>query len=258
MPALRSDSLSISQKKMATLAEQCVAFFPSEERMPQGDWTELVVTVHALNKSLVTLWHANFKSVGEVGTHGCSYIIDIINKTTVKQLGKGRTLLLDHDNLFRRSFCKGEIMKKQLLVALATGCLIALTIAAPARAQLPGASVRATIPFDFIVRGKTLGAGKYEITRFSDSPNGFLIRNLDNNHDKAMFETEPFEERKIANRTEIVFHRYGDSYFFFELLTAGEQTGNEVAPSRAERQLRSEMASNLQPETVSVAAVAGP
>jgi hypothetical protein len=118
--------------------------------------------------------------------------------------------------------------------------------------------VRATIPFDFIVRGKTLPAGKYEIRRFSDSPSGFLIRNVDNNHDKAMFETEMFQARKVANRSEIIFHRYGDSYFFSAVLTAGEETGNEVAPSRAERELRNEMASNnLQPETVSVAVVGG-
>ena len=54
-------------------------------------------------------------------------------------------------------------MKKQIVGTLVAGCLLALMIAVPARAQLPGTRIRVNIPFDFIVRGRTLPAGIYEI-----------------------------------------------------------------------------------------------
>jgi hypothetical protein len=70
----------------------------------------------------------------------------------------------------------------------------------------------------------------------------------------VIFETEQVGGRKIFRRSEIVFHRYGDSYFLSEVLNAGQATGRELIPSRAERQLRRQMASNkTEPETVALA-----
>jgi hypothetical protein len=145
-------------------------------------------------------------------------------------------------------------MKKQILITLVTGCFLALMIAAPTRAQAPGTALRADIPFDFIVRGKPLPAGNYEIVRLNDSPEGLVIRNVSDKRDHVLFETESIEAKRIPKRSEIVFLRYGDNYFLSEVLTAGEQTGRELLPSRAERQLKREMASNkTQPEEVAVA-----
>jgi len=107
-------------------------------------------------------------------------------------------------------------MKVQILGTLATGIFLTLMIAAPARAQMPGTTVRATIPFDFIVSGKTLPAGNYEIRRINDSPEGLVIRNVVDKRDHVMFETEAVEAKKIPRRSEIVFHRYGDTYFLSE------------------------------------------
>lgn len=146
-------------------------------------------------------------------------------------------------------------MIKQIFSTLVTGGILALMIAVPTRAQMPGTSMRANIPFDFMVRGKMLPAGNYEIRRISDEPNGLLIRNINDKHDHAMFETEPVEGQ-APNHSEVVFHRYGDTYFLSEVLTAGEQTGRELPPPREERQLRREMASNsnnAEPQTVTVA-----
>jgi len=144
-------------------------------------------------------------------------------------------------------------MKKQMFGALATGCLLALIIAVPARAQMPGTSIRANIPFDFIVRGRTLPAGKYEVLRLTDSPEVLEIRNVNDKRDHAAFETEAFQANQIANRTELVFNRYNDTYFLSEVVTSGEKTGREAFPSHAERRLRREMASNnREPETVAV------
>ena len=142
---------------------------------------------------------------------------------------------------------------KNLFSILVIGGVLTLSVAT-ARAQELGTVVRASIPFDFIVRGRTLPAGKYEITRISDEPVGLLIRSLDDKRDKAVFETEPVYNRKLARNDELVFHRYGESYFLSEILTASEDRGEELAPSHAERKLQREVARNqMAPETVTVA-----
>jgi hypothetical protein len=146
------------------------------------------------------------------------------------------------------------MMKKQIFKVLVTGCLLSLMLAVPAIAQEPGTELRADIPFDFVVRGKTLPAGNYEIKRINDSPEGLIIRNINDKHEHVMFETLSVDTRMAPRRGEIVFHRYGDSYFLAEVLTPGEEIGRELVPSRAERQLKRELASNkTEAETVALA-----
>ena len=145
---------------------------------------------------------------------------------------------------------------RRIFTAIVATAFLALAITAPARAQLPGTAMRANIPFDFIVNGKTLSAGNYEIKRLNDEPEGLIIRSVDNKHDHAVFETESMQENRMRRHDQIVFNRYGDSYFLSEVLTGGMETGRLLAPTRAERQLRREtqMASNnTQPQTVSIA-----
>ena len=146
-------------------------------------------------------------------------------------------------------------MKKILSVTMAV-CVFAVVIAVSTRAQEPGASVRAEIPFDFIVRGKTLPAGTYEIRRITDEPIGLIIRNVDHHRDQVMFRTDPVYARNEPNHSLIVFHRYGETYFLSEVVTAGEQTARELTPSPAEKLMRREMqtASNkTEPQTVTLA-----
>jgi len=146
-------------------------------------------------------------------------------------------------------------MKKQMFGALAAGCLLASMIALPARAQEPGTSMRVTIPFDFIVRGRTLPAGNYEVRRVGDSPEILEIRNVNHKRDEMVFDTETTQANKPPRHSELIFNRYGDSSFLSEIVVGGEEMGREVAATRAERQLRREMASNnRQPETVALVA----
>ena len=148
-------------------------------------------------------------------------------------------------------------MKKKVFSVIATCCFLALGAASTARAQMPGTALRAMIPFDFSVRGRILPAGEYEIRRITDAPDGLLISGV-TNHDHEVFETEPVDARRIASRSEIIFHRYGDSYFLSEVFAGGEQTGRELPQSRSEQTLKREMAASNdkrnQPETVAVAA----
>jgi len=143
---------------------------------------------------------------------------------------------------------------KRLIGFIGTGGLLMLLLLGSAYAQLPGIPIRASIPFDFTVRGKTLPAGEYEVTRINDEPEGLLIRNIHDKRDDVVFTTEPKGEQRIPRNNMLVFNRYGDSYFLSEVVTAGVQTGQELNPSHAERALRRELAKNeVQPQTVTVA-----
>lgn len=145
---------------------------------------------------------------------------------------------------------------KKIFVAIVATALLALAITSPARAQLPGTAMRAYIPFDFSVNGKTLPAGHYEVRRITEAPEGLIIRSVDNKRDHVVFETESVQQNQLPRRDELVFDRYGDSYFLSEVLVGGTETGRRLAPTRAEKQLRreTEMASNnAQTETVSIA-----
>ena len=148
-------------------------------------------------------------------------------------------------------------MKKNILSVMATCCFLALVAAANVHAQVPGTVLRATIPFEFSVRGKTLPAGVYEIKRVTNEPGTLIISSVNDNHERAMFETERIEERTIMSRSELVFNRYDDNYFLSEVFAGGEQTGSEAIPSRQERTLKRELARNgvkAEPETVTLAA----
>lgn len=143
---------------------------------------------------------------------------------------------------------------RKVLGVMAMGCLLSVLVVVSVHAQDPGSAIRVSIPFDFTVEGRTLPAGDYEVRRISDEPTGLLIQNVRRRRDEAMFQTEPRDERRIPNHSLLVFHRYGDSYFLSEVMTAGQETAEDLRPTRAERTLRSEMAkNNVEPETVTVA-----
>lgn len=145
---------------------------------------------------------------------------------------------------------------KRIFIAIVATAALALAITSSARAQLPGTSMRAYIPFEFNVKGTTLPAGNYEVRRITDNPDGLIIRSVDDKHDHAMFETDSVQENRLQRHDELVFDRYGDTYFLSEVLVGASKTGRRLEPSHAERQLQreTEMAgNNAQPQTVSIA-----
>ena len=143
---------------------------------------------------------------------------------------------------------------KKLFSVVAAGCLLSVLLVGSAGAQEPGTKIRVSIPFDFTVKGKMLPSGEYEVTRVMDQPIALLLRNVHDKHDEVVVETEPVIGRMMPRKDELIFNRYGDTYFLSEIFTAGEQTGEELYPTHKERELRREMALNqVGPETVTVA-----
>ena len=159
-------------------------------------------------------------------------------------------------------------MRKQLLKTLATiSFLIAIAIVPvrSAQAQSLAYRVRANIPFDFVVADKTLPAGEYFIsrTRQYSGDDVLTISTLDG-HAVAIRLTFGVESLSPKKQGVLVFHRYGNQHFLYQVWPAGSSLGRILIRSRSERELERE-AKNIArregekaPGTATVSVVVSP
>jgi len=127
-------------------------------------------------------------------------------------------------------------MKKHLNIAIAV-MVLAGALAIGAQAQSPSSpKVVATIPFSFNVSKTTLPAGKYTITVVNPSSDRktLQIRSA-NGRSSAMVQTNSVDAGG-SDYAKLVFHRYGDRYFFAEAQLAGDSTSLAALKSNAERE----------------------
>jgi hypothetical protein len=126
-------------------------------------------------------------------------------------------------------------MKRHLYIPIAISILVGV-LAAGAQAQTSSAQkVVANIPFTFNVGQTELPAGKYTITVVNPSSDRKVlqIRNADGRL-SAMIQTTSVL-RNAADNAKLVFHRYGDRYFFAQAQMAGDATSLAAVKSKAER-----------------------
>jgi hypothetical protein len=121
-------------------------------------------------------------------------------------------------------------MKKQLLTLLGLGLLFAT-----ASAYAQTAALKANIPFNFIVAGKSLPAGEYTIQSVSTSDRVLVIRGSETSPNMVM--TNSCESARPSDRTKLVFHRYGDRYFLSQIWTAGNSSGAELPQGTREAEV---------------------
>ena len=132
------------------------------------------------------------------------------------------------------------------------------------QAQSLNYRIRVSIPFDFSISGKKLPAGSYSIGRLNQNSDNTVLSILDGSgHTKETRFSIPVQSLDAKNQATLVFHRYGDEYFLYQVWDAGETTGRQFPKSSAEREIQShlmnEASGNVAPkmkvETVTVAGV---
>jgi hypothetical protein len=132
-------------------------------------------------------------------------------------------------------------MKKQFAQALTRVTFLILTAMVIAVGSAQGQSLAsrltANIPFDFIVGNKTLTAGEYSIGRAQAASGDtvILISSADQSA-HVLSLTNPVQTWKPKGKGTLVFHRYGDQYFLFQVWPAGANTGRVLPKSRREIQ----------------------
>jgi hypothetical protein len=129
--------------------------------------------------------------------------------------------------------------------------LLALTVLLLATAaQAQTTSVKASIPFDFVVGDHAYSAGEYTVKSISQSSPAIRIDNADES-EKGIALANACEKLQPATQTTLVFQRLGNNYFLYQIWTEGNSAGREFRMSKTQVQL----AKNYdKPELVMVAA----
>ncbi len=101
----------------------------------------------------------------------------------------------------------------------------------------------ANIPFAFTVLDKTVPAGKYVIQNaVTTSKSGIVkFRNVDTGHSVAVLAPSNAASYTTKDKVaaKVIFHRYGDRYFFSEIWSADGLLNGKVQPCKLERETKS-------------------
>ena len=146
-------------------------------------------------------------------------------------------------------------MKKQAYTMIAMIALVG-SLAISAKAQTNGRiGLIANIPFQFSIGNKSLPAGEYTVRSISDDSRNVVLRiQSRDGKTSAMLQTSTVEG-KAQERAKLVFHRYGNQYFFAQAWVDGDSRGLEAQKSRAERAAEREIAA-IKMATASVVVTA--
>jgi hypothetical protein len=134
--------------------------------------------------------------------------------------------------------------RKNFFPLLATMVVVAVSCA---NAQI-GNGVRADVPFAFTVAHETFPAGQYTVRKMGATE---VLSITGSGSAITMASSQPVQSRTEQKLTKLVFHRYGDRYFLYQVWVRGEDRGQELPPTKVER----ELASSRQPNSVAVLAL---
>ena len=127
-------------------------------------------------------------------------------------------------------------MKHSTKYALGTflGLILAFS-AVPGHAQ-GKPSVKATIPFNFVIGDKVLKAGEYLIKWVGSlgTQNLMQVGSVDGDVQQFVFAL-PIETNKTGNHERLLFHHDGDQYFLSQVWLSGDEDGRELIPGAQEK-----------------------
>jgi len=95
------------------------------------------------------------------------------------------------------------------------------------------------IPFDFSLRDKTLPAGIYRVDHIFQHV--LLIRSEDG-QGACVSLAIPVQAKETPETARLLFHRYNDTYFLFQIWEPGSNNGSQILKSRTERSIERDMA----------------
>jgi hypothetical protein len=97
-------------------------------------------------------------------------------------------------------------------------------------------SVKATIPFNFVIGDKELKAGEYLIKSVGSLGNQNLLQFGNENGDVQQFVFAlPIETNKTGNHERLLFRHDGNQYFVSQVWLSGDENGHELIPGAQEK-----------------------
>jgi hypothetical protein len=129
------------------------------------------------------------------------------------------------------------LVKGLTMLALLLTLALATTVAT-ANGQNQS-TVKASVPFEFIVGDKTLPAGEYSVSAIGIGHDALAIQGVNANDNAVRLANTT--TRSAERSSTLVFHRYGNTFFLSEVWTAGEGQGRQLLKSRQERAIEREL-----------------
>ncbi len=131
-------------------------------------------------------------------------------------------------------------MKKPLRLLFVSIGLLTL-LAPPAARAFIDTTIETDIPFAWRAGEAQLPPGKYRIRPPEDSNGSLLEIQSVGEGGAALIQVFGTEARLPAGDSELVFHKYGDTYYLWRIVEEGSPTGDEVPVARSEKTLRREL-----------------
>ena len=118
-----------------------------------------------------------------------------------------------------------------------SGIMTLLIVLMQAIPQAPAQSVRieVNIPVEFVVGNTSLPAGHYRIEPIA--PHVSWLVGSDASHSLAIFATVGIQVRDTRVNAELVFNRYGSTYFLSQIWSPESNTGRQLLKSKLERRI---------------------
>ncbi len=125
-------------------------------------------------------------------------------------------------------------MKNILNIAIATMILVGI-VAVNTHAQTGAHKVVANIPFEFSVGKATLPAGRYTVAVMNPTSDRKIlqIRQIDGRASAMVITTDV--TGSMSENAKLVFHRYGDRYYFAQAQMSGDSTSLAAVRTRSEQ-----------------------
>ena len=137
------------------------------------------------------------------------------------------------------------------LIGFLSVSTLAVVLAVPLVAQT--FRVTASVPFEFMVAGRSMPAGDYTVQRMGSSGTGAVQVSSDNASVVLLAMNGSASRKEQTGQALLIFHRYGDRYFLSRIVDGYRDTGVEILTTRTEKEL-SKTASFEKFETVGVLA----
>jgi len=128
------------------------------------------------------------------------------------------------------------ISLKSMLTPSVLAFALSLSLFAPgsgAGAQTPTLHLVADIPFDFRSGSEMMPAGKYDIQTLSSHI--LIVRGTTHSRSQLLVARDALT-LKPSDHGKLVFHRYGNKYFLYQVWSPGQSNGFEFPKGHAEKE----------------------
>src|SRR5262249_413907 len=134
-----------------------------------------------------------------------------------------------------------SILKKQAIKAFVLLSLLLPVSATYVYAQGRTVIRKVEIPFDFSVADKTFPPAPYTVIRINQEK-AMLRLYSEDGRETINFATAPIQAKATPNTPKLVFRRYGETYFLFQVWESNDTQGRQLSKSRTERSVEHDLA----------------